>query len=788
MINQILNDLEKNVRSIYQNSNLITLHKFMHHASSYDDVRKILDKYGMDIKKFREILYKHINEEELVNENKKNKNVPLSLKTKKNIKNQEIDMEIILADFFNNFQDNDFKTEQRLDPNYIYIEEDLRIIFDLASQMEMIKITKKAQQNGQGAVITPSDVSFGSFLKAVLYYIQKTRKKESILLALKESSFNIEKFTKDEEEGKENNKSALDELCTNLNKKASEGGIQNVIGRDDEIDQIIYILSKGRKNNPILVGPAGVGKTAIAEGLAKRIVDGKVPKKLKNAVIYNLEMVNIVAGTAYRGAFEQKVKDLRDELKDKKNNGEMPILFIDEIHTIMGAGSSGQGSFGFSEIIKPDLARGELRTIGATTTDEWYQFIKENPALDRRFVSVSIKEPSRENTIKIINESINYYEKIHDVKYDINTIEKAVDLTSQFIVDNAQPDKAFDIIDTAGAMCSTLKKKNVSIEDIENTLAKQKNIDLSIIQDLRQGSFEPIENFLKTKIFGQDDQIKKIGRPIDKASLNLHNKNKPVASFLLTGPTGTGKTETAKLIAEKLKYKFYRIDCGKLKESHRISELLGAPAGYVGHEQGSQLTKIINENPKTVLLFDEIEKAHQDIYDLFLQIMDYGKLTDGKGKEINMKNIILIMTSNLGSDIIANSKKIGLQVQNPIENVENKNEAVQNFFKPEFLGRLTGNKEINFSPLSLDVLKKIVIKKINEIQADRLHELGVNIKVDEKAIEHIALYGEKTKLGARPIENYIETSIIDVIVSDKINGVVKNNYNFTVKNNSIQCI
>ena len=755
MMNKIFSDLHDNIRNIYSGSNLITINKFFHHSLNYSDMTELYSKYKGDVAKIKTALFSYINQYESVKST-----------SRKRGQTQNAFFDPILDDFFQNSSPFSYESERS---DRVYQDEDVQRLYGVAQDFEVKKIQRKAQETGN--VSMPADISISSFLRAIVEFSKGNRKYAYLQKMIRESGFDVEKFVKDDDLGKSRNKKLIDEHCTNLNKKALDGKLLPVIGRELEIEQVVNILKKARKNNPVLVGKAGVGKTAIVEGLAKCIVEKKVPAALENAVVYELRVMDLVKGTSFRGQFEQKMSDLLEEFKDLEASGELPILFIDELHTIMGAGSGGQGGLDFSNIIKPALARGELRTIGATTTDEWYKFIKENPALDRRFVSVTVNEPSVEDSKKIIEGSLSFYEKSHNVKYQPGSVDRAIELSQQFVVDNALPDKAFDLIDYAGARSAVNNKNTVSVEDIEQALSLHKNINIDAITETRQGNLEPLAPKIKKVLFGQDQAVDKVARTVEKAMAGLNAKDKPYGAFLFVGPTGTGKTELAKQIAKAMKGSFYRIDMSEFQEQHSVSKLLGSPAGYVGHDSGSPLTKFINENPRTVLLLDEIEKAHPDVYKLFLQVMDYGKLTDSKGKEINFRNVLLIMTSNAGTH--SGKRGLGLGANNKELVVDNS--EISKVFSPEFRARLTGNGPIEFNPLTKDLMIRIVKKYIEEIQEERLNKLKIKLKLSSDVQDKIAELGLSRNLGARPVKDFIENEIVeplsDLILFGNLKGL-----------------
>lgn len=747
MMNKIFKDLQENIRNIYSGSNIITINKFFHHSLHFPEMAVIYTNYKGNIEKIKVALFDNI----IQNEINKSGNT-----SKKRYESFDFNDPLI-----NEFFGDAFNDEK------IYQDKDVLTLFNVAQKFELKKFQKQVQETGQ--VLQPEDISMSSALRAIIDIATNSEKYAYLSTIMKDSGFQIDKFIKDYNQGKPKIKKIINEYCINLNNKAKEGKLLKVLCRDLEIEQLLNVLKKAVKNNPVLIGKAGVGKTAIVEGLAKKIVEGDIPEKLKNAVIYELRVMDMVKGTSFRGQFEQKMSDLLEEFKDLEESGALPVLFIDELHTIIGAGSSGQGGLDFSNIIKPALARGELRTIGATTTDEWYSFIKENPALDRRFVSITVSEPSTEETFNIISGSIEFYEKSHNVTYEKGTIERAIELTEQFIPDKARPDKVFDLVDYSGAMCSVKNKKIVTIEDIECAISINKNIELDAIVGSRKVNIEPFAPKIKNLIFGQDTVVEKVCKTIEKAIAGLNSKEKPYGAFLFTGPTGTGKTELAKQISKLMRANFIRIDMSEYKESHTISKLIGSPAGYVGYSDASFLLKQINEKPRTVLLLDEIEKAHPDVVKLFLQVMDYGKLTDSHGREISFCQTLILMSSN--ANIFSSHKTIGFKNETKVIY----NNQIESIFPPEFLGRLSCGGPLQFNPINQESMEKILEKFIHEIQIDRLNKLNIKLEIENNAKKKLIQLGLSKQLGARPVRDFIESEILEKITDLILFGELKQN-------------
>ncbi len=568
----------------------------------------------------------------------------------------------------------------------------------------------------------------------------------------------------------EEKKSALNENSTELVSLAKKGEIDPVIGRELQINRVIEILSRRKKNNPILVGEPGVGKTAIAEGLALEIANEKVPEVLKNATIYSLDMGSLLAGTKYRGDFEKKLKSVLKEISKIKD----AILFIDEIHTIVGAGSVGGSAMDASNILKPLLANGKLRCIGATTHTEFRNDFSKDKALSRRFAKVDVDEPSIEDAILILDGLKSKYEDFHGVKYSKKAIETAVNLSAKYINDRFLPDSAIDVIDEVGAKVKLKNQKkkiiNVRVQDIEDTVAHIANIpsqnttksDLSLLRSLDKN--------MKKRVFGQNDAIDNVVKAIKINKAGLSGESKPIGSFLFTGPTGVGKTEVAKELAKQLGIHFERFDMSEYMEPHTISRLIGAPAGYVGFENGGLLTEAIRKHPHTVLLLDEIEKAHQDLMNVLLQVMDNASLTDNNGNKADFQNVILIMTSNLGAQ---SASVMGFAKDDSL----NVGSAVKSFFAPEFRNRLDAT--INFAQLDMKIVEQIVGKFIDDLNVQMLSK-NIKISITNKAKKHLASLGYDKLMGARPLQRVIAQEIKQPLTDEILFGKLKNGGNVKI--------
>jgi ATP-dependent Clp protease ATP-binding subunit ClpA len=557
---------------------------------------------------------------------------------------------------------------------------------------------------------------------------------------------------KEGEAGDESKGSALAEFTSNLNEQAAQGKIDPLVGRAEEIERTIQVLCRRRKNNPLYVGDAGVGKTALAEGLAKRIVEGEVPAVLSDAVIYSLDLGALVAGTKYRGDFEKRLKAVITELKKLPGS----ILFIDEIHTIIGAGSASGGTMDASNLIKPALASGELRCIGSTTFQEYRGVFEKDRALARRFQKIDIVEPSISESVAILQGLKSRFEDHHSVKYTNEAIQAAVDLSVKHIADRLLPDKAIDVIDEAGArqrlMPADQRKVIVDVSEIEFIVARMARIPTKQVSASDKDVLLNLERNLKMVIFGQDPAIEMLTSAIKLARSGLGQPDKPIGNFLFAGPTGVGKTEVTRQLAMQLGIELVRFDMSEYMESHSVSRLLGAPPGYVGFDQGGLLTEKIVKTPHCVLLLDEIEKAHPDVYNVLLQIMDHGTLTDTNGREANFRNVILVMTTNAGAALAAR-RSIGFTKQ---DHATDAMEMVRRAFTPEFRNRL--DAIIQFGALTFEHILRVVDKFVIELEA-QLHEKHVSLTVTPEARQWLAEHGFDPQMGARPMARVIQEKI-----------------------------
>lgn len=553
--------------------------------------------------------------------------------------------------------------------------------------------------------------------------------------------------------------SALEEYCLNLNLEVKKNRIDPIIGRGEEIERVAQILSRRRKNNPLLVGEAGVGKTAIAEGLAYKIVNGDVPDLLKKATVFSLDLASLLAGTKYRGDFEQRLKNVMKELMSFGENEEgEAILFIDEIHTIMGAGATSGGSMDASNLLKPALSSGKLRCIGSTTYEEYRKFIEKDSAFNRRMQKVDVNEPNIEDTYKILLGLRSKFEEHHNVKYSNSIVKLIVDLAHKHITDRKNPDKSIDVMDEVGAMIRIMplnkRHTNVTKKDIESIVASMAKIPKMSVHSDEKEKLKGLKSNLRMMIFGQDEAVERVTDAILLSRSGLGHEHKPIGSFLFTGPTGVGKTELAKQLARELGVHLERFDMSEYMEKHSVAKLIGAPPGYVGHESGGILTDVMKKHPHAVLLLDEIEKAHPDIFNILLQIMDHGTLTDSHGRATDFRNVVIIMTSNAGAKEMSGGS-IGIYKEANIPTFK-RDQSIKNYFTPEFRNRL--DAIVHFNKLDNDQILKIVDKFIIQLET-LLAQKNVELKIDESARLHLAKIGFDPQMGARPLARIIDTEI-----------------------------
>jgi ATP-dependent Clp protease ATP-binding subunit ClpA len=560
---------------------------------------------------------------------------------------------------------------------------------------------------------------------------------------------------------------ALEAYCVNLNKKAKDGKIDPLIGRDSEINRTIQVLCRRQKNNPLFVGEAGVGKTAIAEGLARRIIHGEVPDVLKGATVFALDMGTLLAGTRYRGDFEERLKQVIKEIEAYPG----AIMFIDEIHTVIGAGATSGGAMDASNLLKPALASGTIRCIGSTTYKEYRQYFEKDRALVRRFQKIDVNEPSVTDAIEILKGLKPYFEEYHKLKYTNEAIKAAVELSSRYIHDRKLPDKAIDVIDESGAAQMLLpesrRKKTIGLKEIETTISTMARIPSKTVSKDDAEVLQHLEQTLKTVVYGQDKPIEALSAAIKLARAGLREPEKPIGCYLFSGPTGVGKTEVAKQLAASLGVHLIRFDMSEYMERHTVSRLIGAPPGYVGFDQGGLLTDGVDQHPHSVLLLDEIEKAHPDLFNVLLQIMDHGKLTDHNGKQVDFRNVILIMTTNAGAADMAKAA-YGFTRQ---KREGDDTEAINRLFAPEFRNRL--DAIVTFNHLSPEVIAKVVEKFVIQLEA-QLADRNVTIELTEDASNWLIANGYDELMGARPMARVIQEHIKKGLADEVLFGKLKN--------------
>jgi len=564
-----------------------------------------------------------------------------------------------------------------------------------------------------------------------------------------------------------NGDSLLEKYAVNLNQEAIKGLIDPLIGRDAEVERTIQVLSRRRKNNPLLVGEAGVGKTAIAEGLAKRIVEEQVPEVLLNSVIYSLDMGALLSGTKYRGDFEKRLKALINQIKKQPES----ILFIDEIHTIIGAGSASGGVMDASNLIKPVLASGSLRCIGSTTYQEYRGIFEKDHALARRFQKIDVLEPTPDDTVQILKGLKSRFEEYHGIRYTPEAIQHAVDLSVRYIADRHLPDKAIDVMDEAGARQRLLdpaqRKEFVDCLEIEEVVAKMARVPIQTVSASDKDKLSNLEKNLKMLVFGQDEAIGELATAIKLSRAGLRDASKTIGAFLFAGPTGVGKTEVSKQLAKVLGIELIRFDMSEYMERHTVSRLIGAPPGYVGFDQGGLLTDAVSKHPHAVLLLDELEKAHPDVFNLLLQVMDHGTLTDNNGRKTDFRNVILVMTTNAGADTLARSS-IGFTEQN---HALDSSREIEKAFSPEFRNRL--DAIVQFKALDSKIVANVVDKFIFELEAV-LSDKDVTLSLSSEAREWLALKGYDSKMGARPMARLIQEKIKKPLAEDLLFGRLVN--------------
>jgi ATP-dependent Clp protease ATP-binding subunit ClpA len=770
--NKTINDIFKKASEISRNENreILTLSQIYLISIESIEISNILDEVGVDVSKLKISLQKEIDK---------------TVKTDEVFNN--IKFSSLVQEFFKSCKEAyDFRVDT--------LKEEKRnkklALIDEAAFMSVLFMPDKVRNDQKelhfihNATFKCSKIDkFADFLSDLVaicserIYDSMGINKNGGFLEHTDEIYN-DNSNKQKQQGKssEQKNTHLEAFTTNLNEDYKKGVISgSVVGRDLELNEIIQVVSRKKKSNPMLVGEAGVGKTSIIELFASRIVDGNVPKPLKDKIIYSLNISSLIAGTKYRGEFEARMNGLMHELKENKN----AILFIDEIHMVMGAGATSGGTADVSGLLKADLASGAITCIGSTTDDEYRKHITKDPAFSRRFQKINIKEPELDTMVSILEITKEQFEKHHGVTYPQEVLAKIVELSDRYMHRLRFPDKAFDLLDEAGALYSSnLKKGNVvKLEDILEIVSKKSNVKLTN-EKAEIKKLQKLESSLNNKVFGQEFAIKELVKSVLIAKSGLHNKKKPFASLLFLGPTGVGKTEVVLQLSELLNMKLHRFDMSEYMEPHSVSKLFGSPPGYIGHEEGGQITEQVDKDPYSIILLDEFEKAHPKINDTLLQVLDHGILTDSSGKKVSFKNTIIIMTSNAGASELEKNT-IGFPVSDEVDkdfaiNVD----VMKSSFSPEFRNRLSGIVPFNY--LSKDVVLRVVKKHLDELSSDlKTKDISMNIASSVKS--WIADNGYDRNMGARPMERIIHDKIKQPLSTEILFGKLSNGGKVKVK-------
>jgi ATP-dependent Clp protease ATP-binding subunit ClpA len=763
MINQKIEELktvlaQDGPQNVYLGKE-VTLENLIHFCSDENDMATILTKYGIqDSDIFKQALYNEI-------VTKARARRPQQQNFNQNANRGGAAMQ---AHFQQRYRANDFQEQAQEEVfEEVRFSEEFEEVYKQARIIEFKKTQEEETQEIQDTDIENVDPSYDSLLRGVAVYNQITGKVPSIVRSLQTQGFNWQDFL--------SNKNVLEDYCINLNQLAKDGKIDKVIGREDEILMAAQVLGKKKKANPIFLGKAGVGKTAIAEGLAYKIErePNEVPHTLANAVIFSLNTNDLVSGASFRGQFEERIKELISELKKIQEEGEVnPILFIDEIHSIVGTGGN-EGKGDMANIIKTALSKGDIRCMGATTTAEYNKHIKNDHALRRRFHPIRVEEPSRAETIEILTGAKSVFEDRHDVEFSDESIVRCVDLAILHINDTALPDKAIDLLDFCGSKARIEGEEEIFGTHMEQALARYRKIPLERIMLKSEEAKEevPLAPKLKERVYGQDKALETICDVIETSQGGMGEENKPIGSFLLTGPTGVGKTETAKQLADLMGVPLQRIDMAEYKEKHSVSKLTGTTAGYVGYGETPLLTKMLTETPHCVLLLDEMEKAHPDIFDIFLSAMDSGIIRDGQQEELSFENVVIIMTSNAGGKV-SQTQSLGLTKNTSVAKSKAMKE-ITTYFSPEFIGRL--DSIIEYNSLPVECMDKIVDKKMLEVNSRTgLVRNGLEVVLDKSAKDYLIQVGYDKTYGARPLENKIKVLVVNMLAKELRHGKLKN--------------